>query len=398
MILARLNSSDLVHSFYGINRRFDVILCELICHFTVSKNISKKMFDKYQPQIQHLIKKISFDVQQLPLIALSTNCFPNLRSVVLSCSNFATVDLNIDGQSAKSIIHSCLETLQACNILPVSSDICHVKNRTFQTVCAAMVRLSIDTCSEQDLLSLCALAPNLTDLRIKQLVGSEDDPNLDTILPSIPPSSSLQQLYISSANNRLDSVDLIGRLIYRYQSSLERLILKISLNSRPDGYHLQQILEPCQRLQKIAFIFSYLNDEAEEIDARQQFQSDWWLDSRRPPVLTFRGSHCETYIVSMPCSLDDYIWFPIDSNDWLLNKNHLGSPDIHFTKQKSIRFSNTRHQLITLDLVHIIGHVFRTPKQELSIPHWRFISADLLIEQVSVTLPLCRSRDGLMCP
>ena len=246
------------------------------------------------------------------------------------------------------------------------------------------MRLSIDRCFRQNLLTLCSLAPNLTYLKIKQLDSDDDDSSLNTVLTLFPESSSLKQLHISSTNSRLNNIFLIERLIDYYQSSLEHLTLKISLNSPPDGYHLQRILESCPCLRKFSFVLSYWQEEIEQIDTIQQFQSDWWLDSHRPPVLIFRGNHCETLIVSMPCSLDDYIWFPIDPNDWILNKSHLNSPDISFTKQKCIRFSNTHHQPITLDLVHIIGHVFRATKQELSIPHWRFVSSDSLIEQVSL--------------
>lgn len=222
-------------------------------------------------------------------------------------------------------------------------------------------------------------------LKIKQLASDDgDDSSLKTILTLPRQSPSLKQLHISSTSNRLNNIRLIERLIDYYQSSLEQLTLKISLNRLPDGDHLQRILASCSCLRKYSFVFSSWQEENELFDTIEQFQSDWWLDSRRSPVLMFRGNHCETLIVSMPCSLDDYIWFPIDPNDWILNKSDLNSPDIHFTKQKCIRFSNTHHQLITLDLVHIIGHVFRATKQELSIPHWKFVSPDLLIEQVSL--------------
>jgi hypothetical protein len=249
--------------------------------------------------------------------------------------------------------------------------------------CAAIVRLSINSCSEQDLLSLCALAPNLVYLRIKQLVSYDNGSNFNSILVLLPQTSSLKQLHIASTTNRLNDVHLIGRLIDCYQSSLEYLTLEISLNNRPDGCHLQRIFEPCRHLQKFAFAFNYWHEETEEIDALHQFQSDWWLDSCQPPVLIFCSNHCETLILSMPCSLDDYIWFPIDPKDWLVNKGQLDSPNIRFTKQKCIRFANTHRQPITLDLVLLIGHVFRAPEQVLSIPHWGFASADLLIEQVS---------------
>ena len=118
MILAHLSSSDLVQGFYGVNRRFDEIVCELISHFTISNEITKISFDQYQPQIKTIVEKICFDVQLWPQICLPTYAYSNLRSIVLSCSNFATVDLNVNCQSTNSMVHSCLEVLRICNVLP----------------------------------------------------------------------------------------------------------------------------------------------------------------------------------------------------------------------------------------------------------------------------------------
>jgi hypothetical protein len=252
-------------------------------------------------------------------------------------------------------------------------------------ICPAIVRLSICNCSEQALLSLCALAPKLTYLKIKQLVSIDNGSNFNSVLALIPQSHRMKQLHIASTTSRLSDIHLIGRLIDCYQSSLEYLTLEISLNNRPDGDYLRRILEPCRYLHKFSFAFNYLHEETEEIDVSHQFQSDWWLNCRQPPVLTFFGNHCEMWIFSMPCYLDDYIWFPIDPKDWLMNKGQLDSPDTYFKRQKCIRFANNNRQPITLDLVHIVGHIFRAPKQEFSIPYGEFVSPDFLIEQVGLS-------------
>jgi hypothetical protein len=393
MSMVRLSSPDLVHAFFGLNHRFDLIVCHLARHFTISENTLEIGFDRYKPDIINAIEKIRFDVQLLPQIFLSTHLYSSIHAVVLSCSNFVTVDLNVNCDSAKNTIDACLDVLQACQILPVDFDnenSFSPKNDRSKSeeilnrlVCSAIVRLSIDSCSEQALISLCAVTPNLTYLKVKQLVSTDDDSTSNSVLSMIPQLSSLKQLHIAATTNRLNDIHWVGRLIGCYQSSLEYLTLEISLNNRVDGYQLERILEPCQRLQKLAFAFNYLSEETEEIDALHQFQTDWWLDSHRPPVLVLCGNHRETLVVSMPCYLDDYLWFPVDPKDWLVNKGQLDSPNICFTKQKCIRFVNNNRHPITLDLVYIIGHVFRAPLQELSIPHWGFLSPDLLIKQVS---------------
>ena len=249
--------------------------------------------------------------------------------------------------------------------------------------CSGIIRLSIADCSEKALLSLCPLAPNLVYLKVKQLACTDDRSNLNPALAFTPQSTRLEQLHIISTTNRLNDLRSIGKLIDYYQSSLERLTLEISLNNPVDGYDLQRILKRCQHLKKLTFAFSCWLEDTEMIDVLRSFQSDWWLDSHRPPVLIFCSNYCEILVVSMPCHLDDYLWFPVDLEDWLVNKAQLDSPEISFTKQKCIRFVNSHHRPITLDLVHVIGHVFRAAKQELSIPHWRFLAPDLLLEQVS---------------
>ncbi|CAF0992562.1 unnamed protein product [Adineta steineri] len=419
MIIVHLNSSDYVHAFYGLNHRFNLIVTQSVHHFIISKDHSTIGFDKYKSHINNAIGKICFDVELLPQVFLPTYHYFNLHSIVLRCSELVTVHLNVNCDSIKNAIRSCLDIFCVCNIFSADSNndnwfynshYCKELDTDAPTAtilngltCSAIVRLSINSCSEQILFSLCTCAPNLIYLKIKQLISTDDNLNINTVSTLIPQSPLLKQLYITANAHRLDNIHLVGRLIGYYRSSLEHLALEISLDNQIDGYHLQTILEPCRYLQKFSFIFNHWHEETEKIDVLHQFQSDWWLDSHQPTVLIFYGNQCETMVVSMPCYLDDYTWFPIDPKDWLVNKGQLDSPDIHFKKQKCIRFTNSNRQLITLDLVRIIGHVFQAPKQELSIPHWGFVSPDLFIEHLLNTrsedpmLPMIHSLDLNSC-
>ncbi|CAF1204138.1 unnamed protein product [Adineta steineri] len=305
MIIVHLNSSDYVHAFYGLNHRFNLIVSQSVHHFIISKDHSTTGFDENKSHINNAIEKICFDVELLPQVFLPTCHYFNLHSIVLRCSELVTVHLNVNCDSIKNAIRSCLDIFRICNIF--SAD-----------------------------------------------------------------SNNDNWFYNS-----------------HYCEELET--------------DVHTILEPCRYLQKFSFVFNYWHEETEETDVLHQFQSDWWLDSHQPPVLIFYGNQCETMVVSMPCYLDDYTWFPIDPKDWLVNKGQLDSSDIHFKKQKCIRFTNANRQLITLDLVRVIGHVFQAPKQELSIPHWGFVSPDLLIEHILNTrsedpmLPMIHSLDLNSC-
>ena len=412
MIIGHLSSSDLVRAFSGLNHRFDVMVGQSTRHFIVSEPTSITRFDDYPTRIRNAIETLDFH----PQISISSCSFPRLRSVVLRCSNFATVTLSVDCDSAQHAIHSCLDILRVCTILPAdwnnehwssasehspeSGEDTHVRlNRIMDKLsCPAIVRLSLHSCSEEALLSLCSLTPNLVSLNIKQLVCTDDGAHLHSIVALLPQSTCLQHLHITSTTHRLNDILWIDKLIDFYQSSLEHLTLEISLNNPVDGYSLQTLLERCRRLSKVTFAFSCSLEETDTIDVLRSFQSDWWLDSHRPPVLIFCSNHCETWIVSMPCHLDGYLWFPIEPEDWLMNKGRLDSADVAFVKQKCLRFTNSNRQPITLDLVHTIAHVFRTARQELSIPPGEFLSPDHLLQSLRARcgpplLPLVYSLD-----
>ena len=381
MITTYFSSLHLIQAFYGLNYRFNFIVRELVRHFIISKDCTEIKFSKSKPHIQNFIEKICFDVQILPQIFQPSYTYSILRSIILSCSDLVTVDLNVDNDHAENVIRSCLQVFHTCRIFSIDH---HDANELLRldknVVCTAITRLSINSCSEDTLVSVCALSPNLIYLKVKQLVPSDDSMNMKLNL--ITQSSSLKQLHIAATTNRLNNMELVGRLINCYQSSLEQLTLEISLEHRLIEYYLERILEPCRNLQKLTFAFNYWYEQNEEIETLHQFQTNWWLDSHQPPILIFSNNYHEIFIVSMPCLLDDYIWFPVDIKSWLMNKGQLGSTVICFPKQRCIRFSNTSRQLITLELIHLIGRVFQAPKQELSIPHGKFDSSDLLIEQV----------------
>ncbi len=107
-----MSSSDLLQAFYGLNHRFKLIVYQSARHFTISKDTNETMFAKLKPNIKKMIEKICIDAQLLPHIFLSTYSYSNRRSVVLRCANFTTVDLNVDCDSAKCTIQSCLDALR----------------------------------------------------------------------------------------------------------------------------------------------------------------------------------------------------------------------------------------------------------------------------------------------
>ncbi|CAF1616161.1 unnamed protein product [Adineta ricciae] len=388
-ISSYLDSVHLIQAFHGLNYRFNLIIYQSVRHFTISKDTSGNVLDTYDSNIENVIEQIFIDREMCPYTFLSINSCINLRSIVRRCADFAIIDLTVNYCLADDDIHSCLDVLNVCNILPAnwfnSNWFCD--HKLDKSVCLAMTRLCLERCSEQALHLLCNLIPNVTYLKIKQLSAVDDRSYYCSELPfSHQCVPVLKQLHIATGINRLDDIRSIERLIDTYKSSLEFCSLNISLNEPISGSYLQQnIFEPCQNLNKFTFAFNYWQDDIEEADVLYQFQSDWWLDTQRPPVLIFCGNLREVFIVSMPCHLCDYLWLPTDPRDWLLNKGDFDSPDVCFTKQTHIRLINHHRQPITFELVNIIGRVFQAPKQQLSLVRWNFVSQNSLFEQLITT-------------
>ncbi len=260
LLTAYLSSFHLIQAFDGLNQRFNFIVYELTRHFIISKDLTEIKFLEFKPHLHNFVEKICFDIQIIPSTFLSTRSYPNLRSVILSYSDVVTADLRVDDHSVENIIRSYLNVLRICNI--ISEDNAHSKINESLT-CTAIKRLSINSCSEEVLLSICALAPNMTYLKIKQLVCSDGSSKLNSIFPLTSVPSSLKQLHITATTNRLPDIHVIGQLISCYQSSLEQLTLEISLDHQLDKYHLQEIFEPCQHLRKLSFVFNYWREDNE---------------------------------------------------------------------------------------------------------------------------------------
>ena len=381
LVINHLSSPDLLHAFYGLNHRFDQLIYQSLHRFIIVDDPADDILEKSIIEFQHLIELISCDVGQARHMFSDRYSFANLRTLILRCPDHATVELSVDAESVTLAFQSCLNVLSSCDLFNDNrEEPTHSAGKLLP--CPAIVRLSIEECSQQSLLSVLSLAPQLRYLRVKQLIAFDQD--------SLPPLSSdaslrltsLKHLSLSATIKRLNGMTFIGEIIQCCQTSLEHLSLEISLDSPMDISDLQRIFEPCEKLTKIHFAFNCLLDDDEEVDILSQFETDWWLDARRPAVLGFRSGHCEIWIVSMPCHFDSYVWFPIDLNDWRINKGHLNSTGFYFTKQKSIRLACPHRQLLTPELLRLLGQVFRAPNQELSIPHASFVSPDLLIDQV----------------
>jgi len=251
--------------------------------------------------------------------------------------------------------------------------------------CPAIERLSVYVLDAQDWICLCGRTPNLTHL---QIIYEEPENPLDNLNPTnittlICGPSHLTDLHIIFGCNQV-SFESVEWLISYCKSSLKQFTLSSSDFNRIDGKRLEILLQPCRQLQKLAFDIEFDSDEFNMMEILFQFQTDWWLDACRPPIfLHYNNSGC-ILIVTMPCTSLKYVKLEIDPNTWLLNKGQLDSSLIYFSKVTSINILNNSQQPVTLDLLRLIGHVFRSPDQCLKFTFWGFHQPQILYEQVSL--------------
>ncbi|CAF4020500.1 unnamed protein product, partial [Rotaria sordida] len=388
MIISYLNSPDLVQAFLGLNRRLNMIVFESTRHFNFSSNITRQWLLQSLPHVENFVETMFLDTHLIPTIFPCTYLFLNLRTIIIKYSSPFTVELNVKNYSAIGAIVSCMNVLRICRMLPsdetnkfllfsgnffLNNDrqALHVAN---SLPCPAIVRLSVEECTIQDMLSLCALTPNLTNLKISSLRSKHHHNNSSFLSAFIAQPTHLSQLHITIDEINFLSVDLITKLISSYQSSLEYVTL-IVYTSRIifDGRCLEALFQPCQHLKKLVFMLDYKTKEENILEHLYQFQSDWWLNDRQPPVFIHRNPDGHTFFCSMPCVYPLSLTVSSDLKKWLINKGNLDPRLIYFTKVKEINFVDNYKRPITLDLVHFIGRMFRSCHQELSFTCWKLV-------------------------
>ncbi|CAF1430312.1 unnamed protein product, partial [Rotaria sordida] len=388
MIISYLNSPDLVQAFLGLNRRLNMIVFESTRHFNFSSKITRQWLLQSLPHVENFVETMFLDTHLIPTIFPCTYLFLNLRTIIIKYSSPFTVELNVKNYSAIGAIVSCMNVLRICRMLPsdetnkfllfsgnffLNNDrqALHVAN---SLPCPAIVRLSVEECTIQDMLSLCALTPNLTNLKISSLRSKHHHNNSSFLSAFIAQPTHLSQLHITIDEINFLSVDLITKLISSYQSSLEYVTLIVYTSKKIfDGRCLEALFQPCQHLKKLVFMLDYKTKEENILEHLYQFQSDWWLNDRQPSVFIHRNPDGHTFFCSMPCVYPLSLTVSSDLKKWLINKGNLDPRLIYFTKVEEINFVDNYKRPITLDLVHFIGRMFRSCHQELSFTCWKLV-------------------------
>jgi hypothetical protein len=175
-------------------------------------------------------------------------------------------------------------------------------------------------------------------------------------------------------------------LIDSCHSTLQDFQLTSDCSSPVNGRFLEELLYPCRYLRKLSFfIQTDWRVETGIVEQLCQFQSEWWLDECRPPVLVHRNGENAFIFASIPCTCWPYsIQLPVDPKMWLLNKGHVDSPQFYFTKIRHTEFSNSSQQPVTLDFLSFISRIFRSGIEHLIFDYWGFSLPHTLFKQVSL--------------
>ncbi|CAF3250752.1 unnamed protein product [Rotaria sp. Silwood2] len=240
MVISYLNSPDLVQAFIGLNFRFDTIVLQSTRQFYLPQNMSRKWFLTSMPHIENTIETLVLNTTSVANTFSCSHFFVNLRSVILRYDPPSIVELNVAHYSAIAAILSCLNALQLSKMLPPESidkyslfssrawiDEEEQADKVANCLpCPAIIRLSARVCTEQDLLCLCILAPNIIDLKIDSLKLSSIISNYSTFAAGISQPTRLRKLEIICIDSDDEDPDESYRspfeiLFKSYQSSLE---------------------------------------------------------------------------------------------------------------------------------------------------------------------------------
>ncbi|CAF1463855.1 unnamed protein product, partial [Adineta steineri] len=126
------------------------------------------------------------------------------------------------------------------------------------------------------------------------------------------------------------------------------------------------------------FFIVYQNVVIDVNACQYSFQSEWWLDIRRPVVYIQHNNTGNTIIASMPCHFS----FAFKNNlyNWYFNKENQNSPHIRFTNINEIDITNNSNQLISLEYLYDIDRKFSSSNQCLRFDFCNLELVDIIYD------------------
>jgi hypothetical protein len=249
-------------------------------------------------------------------------------------------------------------------------------------------------CNEKSLWKLCGLAPELIYLKVWLRHSSRfNNYPIATLVRSTQPTQ-LIELYIKVTGSQ--SFTDISLLINHFQGSLKRITLDLEQSLMIDGTKLEALLAPCTFLEDVSFISEFSKKQINISNLVRSFQSQWWLDAQRPPVLLHETDFDRILAMSIPCSFSNIlknVQFSSDLNSWHLNRGTFESLINCSIKTKMIDLSGK--QPITLDFLRFVGRIFHSRKLTLACRRWGLMFEQEFFKQVRLSHRILLSNENM---
>ncbi len=260
--------------------------------------------------------------------------------------------------------------------------------------CSAIRRVWMLECNEESLWKLCGLAPELIYLKVWLRHSSRfNNYPMATLVRSTQPTQ-LIELYIKITDSQ--SVPDINLLINHFQGSLKRITLDLEQDLMIDGTKLEALLASCTFLEDISFISEFSKEKINISDLLRSFQSEWWLNTQRSPVLIHETNFDRILAMSIPCSFSNVLKnvpFSSDFNSWHLNRGIFESLMNYSIKTKMIYLSDK--QPITLDFLRFVGRIFHSRKLTLACRRWGLMFEEEFFKQVRLFYHILLSNETI---
>lgn len=384
LVFSYLKSDMVIQTFIDLNQRFQSLIHQSMRHLVLSPDTTSNSIQKYFKSIEYEIETLTLSIDLISVLFSGKYSYSNLQLLTIYSDIDWRVELSLETISPIVAVVQALKTLDKCSFADVrkhldkllkSEDVQRALQNNQTSITdgvmsySAIRRLWIYECNERDLWKICAFAPALIYLRV--WVRSSSTDSHFSLVPSTnsPFLPHLDELYVKIVNIR--SLNDAKQIIERCQGSLRRISLDFGENLRIDGNILQELLMPLTSLQTISFISRLQMEKIEIPRLLSSFQSQWWLDAQRPPVLIHHTNTKETLIVSIPSSFVRVLknfHFSTDLHSWHFNKGTLDTFTNGVIGVNNIYFSTK--QPISLEFLQFARGVFHSPRQIIACRYW----------------------------
>ncbi|UJR19867.1 hypothetical protein I4U23_023000 [Adineta vaga] len=395
-IFSYLKSDTIIPAFLDLNQRFRSLIYEFTSHLLISNDSQSGWINRYIPLINNEIQTMKLDIECIVSVFSNKYSFPNLRSIIIYRKYSWHVELNIENETPIISILSSLKVLRKCSFNGINQKIFakldshilpHINNMNCVLPCLSIHRLWIYSCYNEKLTLLQDLAPKMIYLNIEYNYVYVTRSNSSVPSTYTLRANSLNLTELSIKLNDFEFFAGVQLLVNYYQSSLRRLTFDLRQELLIDGQKLETCVACCNHLENFSFIIQCHNNSVNMIELLHSFQTEWWLDHRRSPVLIHSTKRGNILIASMPCSflnISKNFQFSTILSRWYLNKDKFNSPLIRFLKTNYLCFSN--EQEIDLEYLLFIARIFYSQKQMIECTYWGLMSEEELFEPLTTKL------------